>query len=86
MSKCQCPKGMSYHANNCPVAPGELRRPATHYTPPMRLTSQLRATVQHLPGVPAPDACLKCRQPLAAHRSRHSADTERRLRCPKQVT
>lgn len=83
---CNCPKGMKYHAVNCPVAPNEPRGPA-QYVEPDAFIRFARLAHQDA-GVPwhEPDACVMCKQPRAAHHSRHSADADRRNRCPSPVS
>lgn len=85
---CKCPPGMKYHANNCPVAPGELRPP--RYIKPSLWVEAARQVSNSVPSLePIPlSACAHaaCKRPLSEHRSRHSADPERRNRCPKQET
>lgn len=62
----------------------------TYYTKPSPWVVAARQLYNVNPNLESiqPDACdhTTCRRPLTEHRSRHSADPERRNRCPKQVT
>ena len=59
----------------------------THYVEPDTMTVIGRVLRTGLgKSAPNPNACMTCSEPREAHRSRHSADPERRNRCPKPVT